>query len=507
LLLGERTLCASEGLVLTTSFIRRALGWLGVDVALVFISLVAASYLRLGHGWRVSEVSLVSVLVAAFVYLISFYVADLNAAHLALSWRLLAFKTACTVIVGTGVIASLDYVDPRLRLGRGILGLLALNLAVGEVAARVGYSMVVAHLPPRRLLVVGNLKVCLQILKRLKGVRSNISVEGFLSDQFPNEAADAPALGGVADFREVAGRQGITDVVVGTMSGDPQFWRELVQARLSGIRVWSVPDFFQALVGQIPAEILTDGWLVFDGGFGSFEHPTTRRIKRLADIGGSLIVLLLGTPLMVLIGLVIKLTSAGPAFFRQVRIGMGDRPFELLKFRSMVAGHEHKSARWAADQDQRVTGVGRWLRRFHLDELPQVINVLRGEMSFVGPRPEQPELVEMLEARIPYYSLRHYVPPGITGWAQVNFGYANSIKSSQEKFCYDLFYVWNLSVALDLLILFWTLRVLLFGKSILRRPSEIWEAAGELGEMAPSPAPEVRSPVRPRGSAGSIAED
>jgi exopolysaccharide biosynthesis polyprenyl glycosylphosphotransferase len=333
-----------------------------------------------------------------------------------------------------------------------------------------------------------------------------MAVEGFLADQFPNEAADAPMLGGVADFREVAATHGITDVVVGDVRGDPQFWRELVQARLSGIRVWSVPDFFQAFVGQIPAESFNDGWLVFGGGFGSFEHPMTRRIKRLADIGGSLIVLVLATPLMVLMSLVIKLTSPGPVLFRQVRVGMGDRPFELLKFRSMVAGHDRESVRWAGDQDQRITGVGRWLRRFHLDELPQVFNVLRGEMSFVGPRPEQPELVEMLKARIPYYALRHYVPPGITGWAQVNFGYANSIKSSREKFCYDLFYVRNLSGVLDLLILLRTLRVLLFGQSTLRRASEIWEAAGEPSEMAPSPAPEVRTPVRPRGSAGSSAD-
>ncbi|MGO9304694.1 MAG: sugar transferase, partial [Candidatus Korobacteraceae bacterium] len=227
--------------------------------------------------------------------------------------------------------------------------MVALILAVGEAALRVGYSMLIARLPQRRLLIVGNLNACVQVLRRLNVLRSNISVEGFLTDQFPSQPTYAPVLGGMADFRQVAAKQGITDVVVGVVRGGPQLWRELVQARLSGVRVWSVPDFFEALVGQIPAESLSDGWLVFAGGFKSFEHPLTRRIKRLADIACSLTVLVLAAPLMLLISLVIKLTSPGPVFFRQVRIGMGDRPFEILKFRSMMARHEHESARWADD--------------------------------------------------------------------------------------------------------------------------------------------------------------
>jgi exopolysaccharide biosynthesis polyprenyl glycosylphosphotransferase len=493
--------------VLTTGFVRRALCWLGIDIALVYISLVAAYYMRLGYGLRGAGTSLVSVLAVVFVYLLSFYVADLSVASRVVSWRPLAFKTAGAVMVGTAAIACLDYAVPQVKLGRGILGILALNLTVAAVAARVGYIMVIAHLPQRRLVVVGHLKVCLQVLAKLKTVKSNISAEGFLADQFPNEATYAPVLGGVTDFREVVAEKGITDVVVGAIRGNSQFWHDLVVARLSGIRVWSVPDFFQALVGQIPAESLTDGWLVFGGGFGSFEHPLTRRFKRLADIGCSLVVLVLATPLLVLISLVIKLTSRGPVLFRQTRIGMGDRPFELLKFRSMVVNHDNPSARWACDRDHRITGVGRWLRRFHMDELPQLINVLRGDMSLVGPRPEQPEFVEMLKARIPYYSLRHYVAPGMTGWAQVNFGYANSVTGSREKFYYDLFYVRNLSGTLDVLILLRTLRVLLFGQSTLGRPSDIGETAGEITEMAPSPAPEALTALWPSGSAGNTADD
>jgi exopolysaccharide biosynthesis polyprenyl glycosylphosphotransferase len=467
----------------TTNLIKRSFGWLGVDAGLVLISLAAAYYLRFGDGWPASRPSLVSVLVSALVYIISFHVANLNAENLRGRWKLLAFKTACAVLAGTAAIACVDYADPRLRLGRGILALLALNLSVGEVASRVGCSMLTPDLSERRLLIVGNLKDCLQILRRLRALRPNISVEGLLTDQFPRTATEAPVLGGVMDFAEVARGRGITDVVVASVAAGPQFWRELVDARLSGTRVWCVPDFFEALAGQIPAESLTDGWLVFGRGFQSFERPMTWRIKRLADIACSLIVLVLAAPLIILISLAIKLTSPGPVLFRQVRIGMGDRPFEILKFRSMAAPHHHEGARWTDDHDQRITAVGRCLRRLHLDELPQVINVLRGQMSFVGPRPEQPEFVEMLRARIPYYSLRHYVPPGITGWAQVNFAYANSIKSSREKFCYDLYYVRNLSLGLDLLILFRTVRVLLFGQSILRRPADNWDTPGELSDM------------------------
>jgi exopolysaccharide biosynthesis polyprenyl glycosylphosphotransferase len=199
--------------------------------------------------------------------------------------------------------------------------------------------------------------------------------------------------------------------------------------------------------------------LLFSGGFGFFGWPVARRLKRFEDVCLSLVVLVLTAPLMLLVALAVKLTSRGPIFYRQKRVGKNEELFELVKFRSMEVDGGDRQARWAHVNDVRVTPVGRWLRRFHLDELPQVYNVLRGDMSFIGPRPEQPEFVELLKS-IPYYSLRHCVSPGLTGWAQVNYGYAGCLDSSKEKLQYDLYYVKNLSFALDLLIVLRTIRVL-----------------------------------------------
>jgi lipopolysaccharide/colanic/teichoic acid biosynthesis glycosyltransferase len=212
-------------------------------------------------------------------------------------------------------------------------------------------------------------------------------------------------------------------------------------------------------VGQIPLECLTDHSLLFSEGFGFFGWPAAQRLKRFEDVCLSLVLLVLAAPLMLLIALAIRLTSRGPVFYRQKRVGKNEELFELVKFRSMEVDWGEGQARWAHVNDARVTPLGRWLRRFHLDELPQVYNVLRGDMSFIGPRPEQPEFVEVLK-KVPYYSFRHCVSPGLTGWAQVNFGYACSLESSKEKLQYDLYYVKNLSLGLDLLIVLKTIRLL-----------------------------------------------
>jgi exopolysaccharide biosynthesis polyprenyl glycosylphosphotransferase len=179
----------------------------------------------------------------------------------------------------------------------------------------------------------------------------------------------------------------------------------------------------------------------------------------------SFVALVVTSPLMVLIAIAIVIDSRGGALFRQVRVGMGGRTFEIIKFRSMCSGAESESGPvWAQDKDPRVTRVGRVLRKLRLDELPQLVNVLRGDMSIVGPRPERPHFVNMLSEQIPFYGLRHSVPPGITGWAQVCYPYGSTVDESRAKLEYDLFYVKNLSISLDLLILFSTLKIVLLGR-------------------------------------------
>ena len=214
---------------------------------------------------------------------------------------------------------------------------------------------------------------------------------------------------------------------------------------------------------ELPLEVLNEAWLCVADGFELLQARLFRHMKRLGDIFLAALGLLLAMPLMAIAAIAIWLDSPGPILYRQRRVGWMGRPFELLKFRSMQAEAEKEgNPQWAALNDPRVTAVGRILRKTHFDEVPQMLNILRGEMSFVGPRPERPEFVGFLNESIDFYHLRHYVLPGITGWAQVNYPYGASLEDARRKLQYDLYYVCNASPLLDLRTLLRTARVVLF---------------------------------------------
>jgi sugar transferase (PEP-CTERM system associated) len=237
---------------------------------------------------------------------------------------------------------------------------------------------------------------------------------------------------------------------------------DLLECRLRGINVEEWPTFYEKQTGKILVANLRPSWLIFSDGFVKTE--TTRMVKRAMDIGLSLMGLVLSLPIMLVVSLLVKLDSRGPVLFRQQRVGERGRIFVLNKFRSMSVDAERNGAVWAQQRDPRVTRIGRWLRRTRLDELPQFWNVLVGDMSFVGPRPERPEFVSTLQKQIPFYMGRHSVKPGITGWAQVRHHYAASVEDSMEKLQYDLYYIKNMSPLLDLVILMSTLQVVLFAR-------------------------------------------
>lgn len=238
--------------------------------------------------------------------------------------------------------------------------------------------------------------------------------------------------------------------------------QQLLECKLNDIRVNDVSSFMEREAGEIRLDSLNASWLIFHdgflrGGFGSF-------LKRLVDICASLALLVPALPLMALAALAIKLEDGGAVLFTQVRVGQHGRTFHLRKLRSMRVDAEAQGACWAAENDRRVTRVGGFIRKTRIDELPQIINVLRGEMSFVGPRPERPEFVSELTREIPFFGARHSVKPGITGWAQVRYPYGASIKDSRRKLEYDLYYIKNYSIFLDALILLHTVRVVLSGR-------------------------------------------
>jgi sugar transferase (PEP-CTERM system associated) len=236
---------------------------------------------------------------------------------------------------------------------------------------------------------------------------------------------------------------------------------QLLSARIQGIPVMDLATFYEQTTGEVPIDSLKSSYLVYGRGFA--QDRTRMAIKRLFDIVSSLTLLLVASPVMLLTALAVKLESQGPVIYRQERVGLGGKVFMCLKFRSMRTDAEKDGvAVWAKKNDSRVTRVGTFIRKTRIDELPQLISVLKGEMSMVGPRPERPSFVAELKEKIPYYDVRHSVKPGVTGWAQVRYSYGASLEDALHKHQYDLYYVKNNSLFLDLLILFETVSVVLF---------------------------------------------
>jgi sugar transferase (PEP-CTERM system associated) len=269
----------------------------------------------------------------------------------------------------------------------------------------------------------------------------------------------------LAELNDLVAKARITRVVVAELDARTRerLSATLLDSRLRGLQVSDAIDFYEEVSGKIWVEALNPQWFVYTAGLNC--PKTAACLKRAFDVSSALLAVVITAPLMALVAIAIKFESAGPVLFRQARVGLHGRPFDVCKFRSMRQDAESKTGpAWAAVRDDRVTKVGRWLRMFRLDELPQVFNVLRGDMSMVGPRPERPYFVDLLEREIPYYGLRHYFKPGITGWAQVMCPYGSSVKDSCEKLQYDLYYAKHRSLRCDAAILLKTVRIVLLGR-------------------------------------------
>jgi sugar transferase (PEP-CTERM system associated) len=239
--------------------------------------------------------------------------------------------------------------------------------------------------------------------------------------------------------------------------------RELLALRLQNVKVEEAASLLEKVHGRLEVDDLQPSWLIFSEGFRL--NASLLLARRLLSIVFSLALLILVLPFIPLIALAVRLTSPGPLLYRQQRVGKNGKVFNCYKFRTMRSDAEADTGpTWAGDDDPRITPVGRFLRMMRLDEIPQLWNVLKGDMSFVGPRPERPEFVEWLSREIPYYHLRHFLRPGITGWAQICYEYGSSVEQAKEKLKYDLYYIKHLSVAFDLYIIFQTIKIVLFGR-------------------------------------------
>lgn len=282
----------------------------------------------------------------------------------------------------------------------------------------------------------------------------------------PDQGPDAgPCLGAPFDTLEIAKKHQATMILLLPDAPiDEEIAHDLLMAKLRGQMVVDIRSFYEHVVHSLPLSQINDEWLLETEGFSLNTRGSLRRLKRALDVCISMGLLVLTAPIMVITAIIIRLESPGPVIYRQDRVGLFEKEFTVYKFRSMRNDAEKNGAVWASANDSRVTRFGRFIRKVRIDELPQIWNILKGDMSFIGPRPERMAFVEKLKVSIPYYSLRHTVKPGLTGWAQVCYPYGASEEDARKKLEYDLYYVKNMSLLLDIHIVFKTIGVVLFPK-------------------------------------------
>ena len=345
---------------------------------------------------------------------------------------------------------------------------LALLLTLGVMAAIRGqaFGKGVAPLLARRVLVLGTGAEAAVVERSLTRLGPHVRVVGFYPVRSDAEIrVDRDRILTDGDSLPVAARRleaGEIVVAVHDRRGDALPLPELLDCRLAGMRVMDLSSHFEQALGQVRLDSLRASWLIFGDGFR--QGWVRRTVKRLSDLVAATILLGVFWPVMLLSAILIVLESGFPVLYRQERVGLGGRLFHVIKFRSMRIDAEHDGKpRWATGDDQRVTRVGRVLRKLRIDELPQLYNVLRGDMSLCGPRPERPYFVTHLTREIPFYAARHSVKPGVTGWAQVRYPYGDSVDDAMQKLQYDLYYVKNHTLFLDAVILFKTIGVVLTG--------------------------------------------
>jgi sugar transferase (PEP-CTERM system associated) len=317
-----------------------------------------------------------------------------------------------------------------------------------------------------RMLMVGTSKTGITLVREIiSRPELNLKVIGFLDEEGQNigkPLVNPGIIGAATEVDHISIREGVDRVVLSLAErrGKTPI-RQLLQLKFEGVRVEDAASLYESICGRIMLENLSPSWLFLSDGF---RKPTWLLLtKRVLDVLAALVGLVLLSPVFLLVGIAILLETGRPILFHQERTGMRGRSFEVLKFRSMRQDAEANGPVWAATKDNRVTRVGRFIRKYRLDEFPQLFNVLRGEMSLVGPRPERPFFCELLAEKIPFYNLRHYVRPGITGWAQVKYQYSASVEETKAKLEHDLFYVKHLSLMLDFAIIFETAKVMFNG--------------------------------------------
>lgn len=440
---------------------------------LIFFSVVLATYIRYKiHSFWLLPYYVIGLKIALItaVCQLSLYYNDMYNTRIIRTKQETIIRSLQALGVAAIVLSITYYAVPDLIIGRSIFLISILFLAVITILWRLFYSWTISiNAFDENILIIGTGDTARDIAKRvLNKEKVGYKIAGFISDddslKVGTSIINPKILGTFDQICEIVEREEIGRIILAISERRGRLpLGTLLRCKLKGVKIEEEVTFYEGINGKIRLESLKPSYLIFSDGFK--KSWISVAIKRLSDIFTAGLGLIIMSPIMLLTAILVKLDSNGPVFFKQERIGMEGDGFALLKFRSMREDAELKSGSvWAKKDDDRITRIGWIIRKTRLDELPQLINVLKGDMSFVGPRPERPFFVAQLKEKIPFYSLRESVRPGVTGWAQICYPYGASVEDAYEKLQYDLYYIKNMSFLLDLTIIFETLRVVLLSK-------------------------------------------
>jgi sugar transferase (PEP-CTERM system associated) len=409
-------------------------------------------------------------LLIAGVCQMCFYFGDLYDLRVVSDRREMFIRVVQGLGVASLILGVVYFWFPDLVIGRGVFLIAAALVVILVLAWRLCWEWLGRALGPReRLLIIGTNTPAVTLARELHERRElGVEIVGFISENntvsVGTPVVNPRVIGTVADIPELTRTHRVDRVVVSLADARGRLpMDKLLEMKLAGVTFDHLASVYEEYTGKIAVENLRPSWLIFSAGFRKSRRLTAG--KRALDIVAAALGLIVAAPLFLLVALAVRLSSRGPVLYEQVRVGQNGRLFTIYKFRSMCADAEATTgAVWAQRNDSRITPIGHLLRRTRLDELPQLWTVLKGDMSFVGPRPERPEFVASLTQQIPFYGQRHAVKPGLTGWAQVCYTYGATIEDALEKLQYDLFYIKHLNISLDLFIVFKTIKTV-----VLRR--------------------------------------
>ena len=440
---------------------------------MVFGAIVGAVYLRLGVEDSYVELGLrqgfLKAALATVFCLAAFYLFDLYDFVVMHDRRELVLRLVQALGLAWVALALAFYAFPLLMLGRGI-SLIALPLALGlMVGWRISIHWLLGH-PDfgEKILIVGSGTLAIEIAREmLERPDAGYRIAGFVGNDpelLGKSLINPRVIGLTSELDHVVRREGIDRIIVAMGERRGQLpTSELLHLSLAGtVNIEEGASFYERVTGRVSLNMIRPSWLIFSGrGRQTRISGIARNVvhRLVAVIGG-----LLSLPLAIVTAMLIKFDSRGPIFYRQERVGKNGSVITVLKFRSMRTDAEKAGPVWASADDDRTTRVGRIIRKLRIDEIPQFWNIVRGEMDFVGPRPERPHFVSQLAEEIPYYEQRHLIAPGLTGWAQIKYPYGASIEDARQKLQYDLYYIKNQSLMLDAIILFETIKIILFGR-------------------------------------------